>query len=126
MIALFAITWYTDLVDLRIRAILTILLEGINFYTMSQSLLTKEERNAKSLAKSTAREEMYQLVAKIISWKTRAVDSHSMQHQKKISASEWKRYEKHLLEISKEEGTQAVKEKLALIHEAIELNQGFE
>ncbi len=68
---------------------------------------------------------MFQLVAKIISWKTYSLDSQSVQNQEKITATEWKQYEKHLLEISKTEGTEVIKKKLITIHSQIKNNQGF-
>jgi len=49
-----------------------------------------------------------------------------MQSQEKISVIEWKRYEKHLLDISKTEDVSVVKEKLKITFSAIRTNQGFE
>lgn len=69
---------------------------------------------------------MFELVSRIISWRTRSTDSQSMQNQKRITSKEWKQYEKHLLEISKTDHVSVVKEKLANIHSAIQANQGFE
>ncbi len=78
------------------------------------------------MAAFTAKEEVFQLVAKIISWKTRSVDSHSMQNQKKVSASEWQEYEKHLFGVYKTETKEEVQARLLTIQEAITLNEGFE
>ena len=49
-----------------------------------------------------------------------------MQTQEKISSTEWEKYEKHLLDISKTEDVKVVKEKLRNIFSAIQANQGFE
>lgn len=88
--------------------------------------LTKEEQKSKELEASTAKEEMFQLVAKIISWKTKSQDSYSMQNKNKISVTEWQQYKKHLMDISKTDGADKVKEKLKDIYSAIQNNQGFE
>jgi hypothetical protein len=48
-----------------------------------------------------------------------------MQNQDKVTKEEWKKYEKHLLDISKTEYVGDVKNKLKKIFEAIQKNQGF-
>ena len=88
--------------------------------------LSKEEQRSKELEVSEAKEAVFHLVAKVISWKTRSQDSYSMQNKEKISPAEWQKYEKHLLDISKTEDVQTVKEKLKTIHSQIEANHGFE
>ena len=68
---------------------------------------------------------MFYLVSKVISWKTKSQDSLSMQNKDKITKDEWRRYEIHLLEISKSEYVEQVKEKLKKIFNIIKQNQGF-
>lgn len=87
--------------------------------------LTKEEKTAKDLAANAVKKEMFRLASKIISWRTKSVDSLSMQNEEKITKLEWQQYEKHLLDISKTQSVKEVKEKLAGIFTAIKKNQGF-
>jgi hypothetical protein len=91
----------------------------------SKPKLSKEERDARNLAKFTIREDIFLLVAKVISWKTGSLDSRSMQTEDKISVVEWEQYTKFLLEISKTESVETVKNKLNSIYSAIRKNQGF-
>ncbi len=88
--------------------------------------LTKEEQKVKALEAIKAKERIFNLVVKIISWKTESKDSSSMQTQNKITAEEWQRYKKHLLDISKTEGVEVVKGKLKEVYLAIKKHNGFE
>ena len=87
--------------------------------------LTKEEKTAKDLAANAVKKEMFRLASKIISWRTKSVDSPSIQNQEKITKLEWQQYEQHLLDISKTQSVKEVKEKLITIFAAIQNNQGF-
>jgi hypothetical protein len=66
---------------------------------------------------------MYYLVSKIISWKTKSLDSFCVQNQDKITKDEWRRYEKHLLGISKSEYAGDVRNKLRNIFQTIKENE---
>lgn len=93
--------------------------------TGQPSKLTKEEQKTKALETSAAKEKIYTLVSKVISWNTQSKDSNSMQSLNKITAEEWQRYKKHLLEISKTDSVEVVKEKIKKIYSTIQQHQGF-
>ncbi len=91
---------------------------------MTKPRSTKEEKASKDLEIQAAREERFQLVTKIIRWKTKDVNSNK--HNEKISKAEWQKYEEHMFEISKSGTADEVKEKLKIIHSIILNNDGFE
>lgn len=68
---------------------------------------------------------VHSLVVKIISWKSGLMDGALITENDKISRSEWNRYEKHLINISKSQSERTLKSKLKDIYQAIEKHGGF-
>ncbi len=88
-------------------------------------LLSKEERKLVILKAQEAREKIFKLVVKIISWQTRSMDSIAIKHADKVTNHEWIRYKQHLLNISKSESTERVRDKLTQTYNAIKEHGGF-
>ncbi len=93
--------------------------------TLSNPTLSKEEKKLAILKAQEAREKIFKLVVKIISWETASMDSIVIRSGDKITSQEWAKYKSHLLDISKTEGIDKVKSKLAASYQAIKQNSGF-
>lgn len=92
---------------------------------LSNPILSKEEKKLAILKAQQAREKIFKLVVKIISWETASMDSIVIRSGDKITSQEWAKYRNHLLDISKTEGIDKVKSKLAASYQAIKENSGF-
>ena len=88
--------------------------------------LSKEDRKQLVLKAQQAKEAIFKLVVKIISWETGALDSIVIRSANKITANEWSKYKKNQLEISAGGSLQKTKEKLAQTYAAIKEHGGFE
>jgi len=93
---------------------------------MITSKLTKEEKKQHQQENHEASERILNLVVKIISWKSGLMEGATIKNTNKITPEEWKRYKKHLLEISKTDHEDKTKLKLEKVYEAIKSNGGFE
>lgn len=87
--------------------------------------LSSEERKLISLKAKAAREKIYQLVVKIISWETGADDSTAIQSANKISGQEWTDYKNHLINISKSDSLEQIQGKLSQTFKDIKKHGGF-
>lgn len=90
---------------------------------MSATKLTKEERDIQTQITQAANAETHRLVVKIITWRTGLAEGFSTN---KITAEEWERYKKHLLNISKTDSVEKVKGKLKETYDSIKMRGGFE
>lgn len=86
---------------------------------------TKDERARALMEKQKANENIHNLVLKIISWKFGPLEGAFISEEDKISAYEWNSYKTHILNISKTESVETVKEKLQKTREAILNHNGF-
>ncbi len=93
---------------------------------MITSKLTKEEKKLHQEENHKANERMLNLVVKIISWNSGLMEGAAITSSNKITQDEWKRYKKHLFEISKVDNQDKIKQKIDKIYEAIKANGGFE
>lgn len=95
--------------------------------TSNQNIsLTKEERKMLVLKAQEAKEVIFKLVVKIISWESGSMDSVVVKSANKITAKEWLKYKKHQLGISAAGSIQKTKDKIALTYKLIKENGGFE
>lgn len=86
---------------------------------------TKDERKLALLKAQEAKDKIFKLVVKIISWETASMDSLTVRSADKITDQEWLRYKRHLLNISKSESVEKVKSRLAQTYKDIKENSGF-
>ena len=84
-----------------------------------------DERKLAVLKAQQAKEKVFKLVVKIISWETASLDSIAMRSLDKISKQEWDTYKKYFANISKAEGPAKIKEKLTQSYNAIKEQKGF-
>lgn len=87
--------------------------------------LTKEERKLATLKAQAAKEVIFKLLVKIISWESEALDSVAIKAVNKITPQEWLKYKKHQMSISTYESLQKTKDKLAKTYQAIKDHGGF-
>lgn len=88
--------------------------------------LSKEELKEKALATQAANDKIHKLVVKIISWNNGLPDSIAVKTNNKISNEEWSKYKTHLLNISKIDSVEKVKNKIQDIYSSIKSKGGFE
>lgn len=86
---------------------------------------TKDERDIALLKAQQARDKIFKLVVKIISWETGSLDSIVVKSVNKITDQEWLNYKKYTLSIPTSMDTEKVKEKLAQTFKNIKENNGF-
>ena len=86
---------------------------------------TKDERNLALLEKQKANEITHNLVLKIISWKSGPMAGARISEDNKISPKEWSAYKAHIMNISKTESVERVKERIQKTHDAIKSHNGF-
>ncbi|MBI2601059.1 hypothetical protein HYW42_03835 [Candidatus Daviesbacteria bacterium] len=92
----------------------------------SSLLMTKDERKLAVLKAQEAREKVFKLVVKIISWETGSQDSIVVRAANRITSQEWLRYKKHQIGISGTGNIEKVKNRLAQTFQSIKNNGGFE
>lgn len=85
----------------------------------------KKDQRLQLLKNQEANAKIHKLIVKIISWKTGLVDGADVKLSDKISDTEWQKYRKHLLTISKTDSQLKVKEKLKEIYNTIKTRGGF-
>lgn len=88
--------------------------------------LSKEEQELAALKKHAENEKIHSLVVKIISWRFGILEGASIIDSNKVTQKEWGKYKKHILNISKVESVERVKEKLKETQTCIQNNGGFE
>lgn len=93
---------------------------------MAATKLTKEEQKQKNLENQEANARTHSLVVKIISWRTRPLDSNPEGGPSKISKEEWETYKKHLQGIATTDSKDKVIQKIKEVYEAIKLRGGFQ
>lgn len=86
---------------------------------------TKDERDVALLKAQEAREKIFKLVVKIISWESGSLDSVVVKSLNKITGQEWLNYKKYTLGIPTSADIQKVKEKLAKTYQNIKDQDGF-
>lgn len=94
--------------------------------TKQNSIPTKEERKLLVLKAQQAKEKVFKLIVKIISWETGSLDSVVIRSADKITPKEWAEYKKHQLQIPTSNSAEKVKIKLAKTFKLISENNGFE
>ncbi len=87
--------------------------------------LTKEEQKLAILENQRLHELTHQLVVKIIIWKSGKLDSTSITKSNKVTPQEWNKYQNHMLNISKTESVERVKDKLNQTKQDIRDHGGF-
>ena len=85
----------------------------------------KDVRELAILKAQEARNNVFKLVVKIISWETGSLDSMVVKSLNKITNQEWSNYKKHALGISTAESIEKVKGKIAKTYQDIKANGGF-
>lgn len=93
--------------------------------TLMNHKLSKEEQKLQILENQRLNEITHKLVVKIIIWKSGKLDGTSLTKNDKINKQEWGDYVKHMLNISKIESVERVKNKINETKLAIKLNGGF-
>lgn len=88
--------------------------------------MTKEERKLAVLEAQKAKEKIFKLVVKIISWESGAFDSVVVQAADKITPEEWLEYKKHRQNIPTTMDEEKVKNKMIQTFNSIKANGGFE
>lgn len=88
--------------------------------------MSKDERKLAALEAQKAKERIFKLVVKIISWESGALDSVVIQAANKITPEEWLQYKKHRTGIPTNLDGVEVKKKLAQTYNSIKANGGFE
>lgn len=91
-----------------------------------QAFPNKDERKLAALEAQKAKEKMFKLVVKIISWESGSLESNVIQTVDKITPAEWLKYKKHRLGIPTTLDKEKAKEKLDETYNAIKTNGGFE
>lgn len=91
----------------------------------SNNKLTADERKAANEQAHQAKEKIFKLVVKIISWETKSMDSLALRTDDRISSQEWNSYKQHIMEISKSESLEKVKSRLVETYKSIQSNNGF-
>ena len=87
---------------------------------------SKEDQKAALLENREANERIHNLVIKIISWRSGILDGAIIDHSNKITRTEWSKYQKHIITISKTDSAEKVKGKLKETKEAIQAHGGFD
>lgn len=88
--------------------------------------MTKEERKLATLKAQQAKEKMFKLVVKIISWESGASESTVIKSANKITPEEWLMYKKQRMDISATLDKEKMKDKVAQTYNSIKANGGFE
>lgn len=86
---------------------------------------TLDERKLAILKAQEARDKVFKLMVKIISWETDSLNSLAVKSLNKITASEWLNYKKHALGVPTSESIDKIKEKITQTYKNIKANGGF-
>ena len=85
--------------------------------------VTKDERKLAVLKAQEARDKIFKLVVKIISWETGSLNSIVVRSLDKITNQEWSNYKKHTLGLSNSETFEKAKQKIAQTYRQIKEHQ---
>lgn len=85
----------------------------------------KNERELAMIKAQEARDKVYKLMIKIISWESGALDSYVVKSLNKITAQEWSSYKKNTLAVSTNDSLEKVKGRLAKTYKNIKDHGGF-
>lgn len=88
--------------------------------------ISKEARKLAILEAQKAKEKMYKLLVKIISWESGSLESVVIQAGNKITPTEWLQYKKHRMGISTTLSEEETENKLVHTYKSIKENGGFE
>ncbi|MDP3758747.1 MAG: hypothetical protein Q8Q86_03435 [Candidatus Daviesbacteria bacterium] len=86
---------------------------------------TQDERKLAILKAQAAKDKLFKLVVKIISWESDSLDSVVVKSLNKITEAEWLNYRKYTLNISTSQSLEKVKEKLTQTYKNIRSHGGF-
>lgn len=86
---------------------------------------TQDERKLAILKAQAAKDKLFKLVVKIISWESDSLDSVVVKSLNKITEAEWLNYRKYTLNISTSQSLEKVKEKLTQTYKNIRAHGGF-
>lgn len=86
----------------------------------------KEKRNLAALKVQKAKEKIFKLIVKIISWESGSLGSPVVQSINKISSGEWILYKKHRLSVFAAIDKEKAKKELAETFNSIKTHGGFE
>lgn len=90
-----------------------------------RNILTKEEQKLKQEASRAASEKAYNLVVKIIKWKTGIFEGKQIEDKDLITTEEWERYKNYLEGVSTTDSSEKLTKKLAETFEIINKRGGF-
>ncbi|OGE64520.1 hypothetical protein A3J13_00870 [Candidatus Daviesbacteria bacterium RIFCSPLOWO2_02_FULL_36_8] len=85
----------------------------------------KNERELAMIKAQEARDKVYKLMIKIISWESGALDSYVVKSLNKITNKEWSSYKKNTLAVSTNDSLEKVKARLAKTYKNIKEHGGF-
>jgi hypothetical protein len=88
-------------------------------------LTNKDLRKLAALETQKAKEKIFKLVVKIISWESGSSGSAAVQSADKITEEEWQRYKKHRLNTFNALDKDKAKEELNESYNSIKANNGF-
>lgn len=86
---------------------------------------TTDDRKLALLKAQAAKDKLFKLVVKIISWESGSLDSAVVKSLNKITETEWLNYRKYTLNISTSQSLDKVKEKLSQTYKNIQAHGGF-
>ncbi|MBI2196916.1 hypothetical protein HYU45_04900 [Candidatus Daviesbacteria bacterium] len=86
---------------------------------------TQDERKLALLKAQAAKDKLFKLVVKIISWESGSLDSVVVKSLNKITEAEWLNYRKYTMNISTSQSLEKVKEKLTQTYKNIQSHGGF-
>lgn len=86
---------------------------------------SRDDRELAILKAQEAKNKLFKLIVKIISWETGSIDSVVVRSLNKITNEEWSSYKKHTLKIPTSVSTEKVKEKILQTYKNIKENNGF-
>lgn len=84
-----------------------------------------DERKLALLKAQEARDKVFKLMVKIISWETDSFNSIAVKSLNKITKGEWSIYKKHTMEVPTSQSIDKIKDKIAQTYKNIKENGGF-
>lgn len=85
----------------------------------------KNERELAMIKAQAARDKVYKLMIKIISWESGSLDSYVVKSLNKITSQEWLNYKKNTLRVSTNDSIEKVKARLTKTYKNIKEHGGF-
>lgn len=86
---------------------------------------TQDDRKLALLKAQAAKDKLFKLVVKIISWESGSLDSVVVKSLNKVTEAEWLNYRRYTLKIATSQSIEKVKEKLAQTYKNIQTHGGF-